>query len=169
MKHWLDIPYGYRGFQPHYLSIKPCVLAEELLVQDKSLDALSSSMVDFKVWCFNGKVESIFVAYNRSKTLLNIDLYDVNWNRLRDCVRSQGMDKVNDNIVFPKPECLELMLSIASKLSLGHPQMRVDFYIVNNKPIIGELTMASGYGYFTEEYYNHLGDLTDTQLMKQIR
>lgn len=166
MKHWLDIPYGYRGFQPHYLSIKPCILAEELLVQDKSLDALSSSMVDFKVWCFNGKAESILVTYNREKTSLNLDLYDTNWHRLRDCIKSQGLDKVNDSVVFPKPDCLELMLSIACNLSMGHPQMRVDFYIVNNKPVIGELTMASGYGYFTEEYYNHLGDLTDTRLMK---
>lgn len=169
MKHWLDIPYGYRGFQPHYLSIKPCILAEELLVQDKSLDALSCSIVDFKVWCFNGKVESILVVYNRTKYQLNMDLYDINWKRLRNCIKSQGMDKVNDDILFPKPDCLDLMLTIASKLSLGHPQMRVDFYIVNNRPVIGELTMATGYGYFTEEYYNHLGDLTDISLMKQIK
>lgn len=169
MKHWLDIPYGYRGFQPHYLSIKPCILAEELLVQDKSLDALSSSIVDFKVWCFNGEIENILVVYNRNKTFLNLDLYDVNWNRLRHCIKSQGMDEINDNIVFPKPDCLELMLSIASKLSLGHPQMRVDFYIVNNKPVVGELTMASGYGYFTEEYYNYLGDKCDISDLKLIK
>lgn len=56
MKHWLDIPYGYRGYQPHYLGIKPCILAEELLHQDENLNAISSSMVDFKVWCFNAIV-----------------------------------------------------------------------------------------------------------------
>lgn len=169
MRHWLSIPYGYRGYQPHYLAIKPCILAEELLHQDEYLNLISSSMVDFKVWCFNGKPESIFVAYNRSKSLLNIDLYDTNWNRLLCNIKSQGIDKVNDDIIFPKPDCLKLMLSIASKLSEGHPQMRVDFYIVDNKPIIGELTMATGYGYFTEDYYNHLGDLTDVSLIKRIK
>lgn len=169
LKHWLDIPYGYRGYQPHYLAIKPCIIAEELLVQDESLNEISCSMVDFKVWCFNGKAESIFVAYNRCKTLLNVDLYDVNWNRLRHCIKNHGIDKVNDDILFPRPKCLDQMLSIACRLSKGHPQMRVDFYVVNEKPVIGELTMATGYGYFTEEYYNHLGDLTDVSLMKIIK
>lgn len=169
LKQWLAIPYGYRGYQPHYLSIKPCIIAEELLIQDRELTLLSKSMVDFKVWCFNGKPESIFVAYNRNKNLLNVDLYDTNWNRLRHCLRNHGIDKVNDDVVFSKPECLEEMLMIASKLSMGHPQMRVDFYIVNAKPVIGELTMATGYGYFTEDYYNHLGDLTDISLMRIIK
>lgn len=118
---------------------------------------------------FHGRAESIFVAYNRSKTLLNIDLYDTNWNRLSNNIRSNGVDKVNNEVVFAKPDCLELMLSIASRLSVGHPQMRVDFYVVDNKPVIGELTMATGYGYFTEEYYNHLGDLTDVSLIKRIK
>lgn len=169
MKHWLDIPYGYRGYQPHYLGIKPCILAEELLHQDESLNVVSCSMVDFKVWCFNGRAESILVAYNRRKTLLNIDLYDTNWDRLSNNIRSNGLDKVNNEVVFPKPDCLDLMLSIAGRLSAGHPQMRVDFYVVDNKPVIGELTMATGYGYFTEEYYNHLGDLTDVSLIKRIK
>lgn len=169
MKHWLDIPYGYRGFQPHYLSIKPCILAEELLVQDKALDIFSNSIIDFKVWCFNGKAESILVVSNRNKKGHNVDLYDSKWNRLRNCIKNQGFNTVNDEVVFPKPSCLELMLSIASRLSKGHPQMRVDFYIVKNKPVIGELTMAAGFGTFTEEYYNHLGDLTDISLMKQIK
>lgn len=169
LKHWLEIPYGYRGFQPHYLAIKPCVLAEELLIQDEELDTLSCSMVDFKVWCFNGKAESIFVAYNRSDNLLNVDLYDINWNRLRQCIRNHGIEKINDEIIFPMPQCLSTMLSIASLLSKGHPQMRVDFYIVNGEPVIGELTMATGYGYFTEEYYNYLGDLTDVTLLKIIK
>lgn len=169
MKHWLDIPYGYRAYQPHYLGIKPCILAEELLHQDESLNVVSCSMVDFKVWCFNGRAESILVAYNRRKTLLNIDLYDTNWDRLSNNIRSNGLDKVNNEVVFPKPDCLDLMLSIAGRLSAGHPQMRVDFYVVDNKPVIGELTMATGYGYFTEEYYNHLGDLTDVSLIKRIK
>lgn len=169
MKHWLDIPYGYRGYQPHYLSIKPCVLVEELLQQDKIWNTVSTSMVDFKVWCFDGKVESVLVTYNRSKRGLNIDLYDLNWNRLENCIKSQGLDVVNKNEMLPRPICLDEMITLASKLSKGHPQMRVDFYIVRGKPVIGELTMATGYGYFTEDYYNHLGDLTNMELMTKIR
>ena len=61
------------------------------------------------------------------------------------------------------------MVEIASALSIGQPQMRVDFYIVENKPVIGELTMSSGYGYFTENYYNYLGTLVDVNLLPKIK
>lgn len=168
MKRWLDIPYGYRGYQPHYLGIKPCILAEELLRQDSWLDNISSSIVDFKVWSFNGIPECIFITYNRSKHFHYVDLYDTQWNRLKDNINFNG-DFGFRNELFPKPECLSLMLEIASKLSKGFPQMRVDFYIVGGKPIIGELTMAAGYGNLTEEYYNHLGELTDLSLIKKIK
>ena len=46
--------------------------------------------------------------------------------------------------------------------------MRVDFYVVDGHPVLGELTMSTGYGYFTDEYYNYLGDLTDLSMMKVI-
>lgn len=169
LKNWISIPYGYRGFQPHYLRIKPCIIAEELLIQDKELDELSASMVDFKVWCFNGKAESIFVAYNRTNKSLGIDLYDTQWQRLPQYIRSHGIEIVDFNKEIPKPPCLDEMLYIAQKVSEGMPQVRVDFYVIDGKPVIGELTMASGYGYFTEEYYNLLGDLTDLSLMKKIK
>lgn len=168
LKNWISIPYGYRGYQPHYLRIKPCIIAEELLIQDKNLDELSVSMVDFKVWCFNGKAESIFVAYDRTNKSLGVDLYDAQWKRLPQYIRSHGIDIVDNGKEFPKPPCLDEMLYIAQKVSEGMPQVRVDFYVIDGKPVIGELTMASGYGYFTEEYYNHLGDLTDLSLMKKI-
>ena len=169
LRQWLAIPYGYRGYQPHYLGIRPCILAEELLKQDDSLNKLSpQSMVDFKVWCFNGRVESIFVAYNRLEKSLSCDLYDGDWNRLLDCIRCNGHYVIHPEVSFPRPECLEEMKEVASKLSKGHPQMRVDFYVVDGHPVLGELTMSTGYGYFTDEYYNYLGDLTDLSMMKVI-
>lgn len=169
LKQWLTIPYGYRAYQPHYLCIKPCIIAEELLKQDDTLNALSSSIVDFKLWCFSGKVESCFVAYNRSKTNLNIDLYDSDWRRLTDCIQSNGMDRIDLNKDFPKPLCWEEMKEIASKLSEGFLQVRVDFYVINNRPIIGEMTFTSGYGYFTREYYEYLGSKIDLSSIKKVR
>ena len=169
LQKWLAIPYGYRGYQRHYLDIKPCVIAEELLSQDKSLDLISpQSMVDFKVWCFDGKVESVFVAYNRKPASLTVDLYDANWHRLKDCIQEMGHYHTQFDVEFPCPSCFEEMKSVASALSKGHPQMRVDFYVVNGKPVVGELTMSTGYGYFTEQYYYHLGDKVDLSMMKVI-
>ncbi len=170
LTHWIAIPYGYRGYQPHYLGIKPCVFAEELLSQDQELQQVSpESMIDFKVWCFNGKPECILVTYNRDNGSYNRDLYDTNWNRMYSELRIHENVITDKNIVFPCPICLDEMLQIASRMSIGQPQMRVDFYIVNKKPIIGELTMAAGFGSFTPDFYDKLGDLTDINLIPRVR
>jgi hypothetical protein len=55
------------------------------------------------------------------------------------------------------------MLRIASILSKGHPQMRVDLYDVNGHIFFGELTLTSSGGYmshFTQAFLNKLGNLT---------
>lgn len=92
-------------------------------------------------------------------------MYDREWNRIHHNLKNFGEEKVNDDIIFPKPKCLTKMVEMASVLSKGQPEMRVDMYIVNGKPIVGELTMSSGYGYFTEDYYNYLGNLVDVSLL----
>lgn len=164
---WLAIPYGYSGYQRHYLDIPPCIIAEELLKQDVVLDRISpTSIVDFKVWSFNGTPHCILVTYNRDNGHHSIDLYDTKWQRINSNLRSHSSVTIASGVLFPKPACLDEMLSVASILSVGHPQMRVDFYIVNDRPVIGELTMASGVGSYSNEFYEHLGELTDLSLMK---
>lgn len=59
------------------------------------------------------------------------------------------------------------MLEIASTLSKGQPEMRVEMYLVDDKPVIGELTMSSEYGCFTENYYNYLGKFVNVSLLPQ--
>ena len=169
LKKWLSLPYGYSAYQPHYLKIRPCVLAEELLIQDSYLNELSTSIVDFKIWCLNGEVESCFVAYNRTRSELFVDLYDSNWTRLLNCIQNSGMDRIAPDKAFPKPLCWEEMKWVAEKLSKPFPEVRIDFYIVNNKPIIGEMTFSSGYGYFTEDYYDYLGAKLDLSKQKVIK
>ncbi len=166
MKNWFRYPFGYSGYEPHYLRIEPCIIVEEMLEQDKEWTELSpNSMVDFKFWCFNGHVESCLITYGRCKGSLSIDLYDREWNRIHHNLKNFGVEKVNDDIIVPRPKCLTKMVEMASVLSKGQPEMRVDMYIVNGKPIVGELTMSSGYGYFTEDYYNYLGNLVDVSLL----
>ena len=55
------------------------------------------------------------------------------------------------------------MLDIASRLSKGIPQVRVDLYEVNGKVYFGEMTLTSSGGYmahFTQEFLDKLGQLT---------
>lgn len=172
MKKWLRRPFGYMGAQAHYLRIKPCVIAEEMLMNtDKQAELSPSSLIDYKVWCFNGKPESCFVAFNRDNeygvSKISVDLYDTQWNRLDDCVITNRHYQKIEQTLFPKPECWEEMLKIAETLSKPFPEVRVDLYNINGKPIIGELTFTSGYGFFTEDYYNYLGSKIDIESLRK--
>lgn len=167
-KQWMRMPhFGYMNAQLHYLPIESCIIAEELLHQSEDLNKISpESIVDFKFWCFSGEVESILVTYNRRKNGLSIDLYDSEWNDLKHNIPLEIHYECNRKGKFPKPSCLDKMLEISRALSKPFPEVRVDFYVIDNKPIIGELTFSTGYGYFTEEYYQYLGEKTDLTKMK---
>lgn len=161
LQQWLNIPFGWAGAELHYTRIKPCIIAEELLPLDEEHREFSpNSQVDYKVWCINGEPESIFVAYNRHNVShINIALFDTEWNAIPQYLQSNHYDVYNPKDLIKKPDCLDEMISIAKVLSKPFPEVRVDFYVVNKKPIIGELTFSTGFGYFTDDYYQYLGNM----------
>ena len=160
LDHWLRHPYGYRGAQLHYIRIKPCVFAEELLQNDYEF-ASPDSMVDFKIWCFLGKPESVLVTGNRKNDTHSTMFYDLDWNK-----HPEWLKHPSTNFEIPRPACLEEMLMICKTLSKEFSEVRVDFYVVNNKPVIGELTFTAGFGSYTEDYFNYLGTLVDISTCK---
>lgn len=166
MRQWLKIPFGYSNAQMHYTRIKPCLLAEEVLANDY-LHLSPKSMADFKVWCINGVPQSIQITYNRQNNHHDVDLYDIEWNRMLYHLHSKA--QTNQDVLFPKPDCLVEMLDVAKILSKPFLEVRVDFYIVNNKPVIGELTFSAGYPAFTEAYYEELGGLIDLNKLNKIK
>lgn len=152
----LKTKFGYKTCEPHYNRIKPLIIAEEFLENESSY---SMSLIDYKVWCFNGKPYSIFVIYDRHHDYMYTNLYDLDWNvhpeysvftsHLRD-----GKGRV------PKPRNFKQMLSVAADLSQGFPEVRVDFYEINGKLYFGEMTFTSAAGrmdYFTKEYLTEMG------------
>ena len=62
---------------------------------------------------------------------------------------------------FVKPECLEEMKELARKLAEGFPFVRVDFYQVNGKVYLGEMTFTPGMflAFSSKEWDRKLGDL----------
>lgn len=166
MWQWLKLPFGYSNAQMHYTKIKPCLLAEEVLPNDYT-QLSPTSMADFKIWCINGKAQCIQITYNRTKDTHDVDVYDTNWNRMLDKLCSQAHK--NESMLFPKPGCLDEMLQVAEKLASPFPEVRADFYVVNNKPVIGELTFSAGYPAFTDEYYEELGKMIDISKIKKMK
>ena len=156
----LNSKFGRDSAEPHYLRISPKIIAEELLDVTKQR-VKSTSLVDYKFWCFNGHVEKCLVCSERTKQHCTLDLYDAkSWARIED--GNLNYDAVHRKalVPMPKPSQLNRMISIASELSKGFPQMRVDFYEIADKVYIGELTLSSACGrmiYFSDSCLKEMG------------
>ena len=153
----LKYRFGYRVGELFYNKIEPKIIAERYLEQD--IPAIQGSPVDYKVWCFDGKPYSIWVNYNRTREWTYINVYDLEWNLRPDA--SLFNERFRDGKgLIPKPVCLDEMLSVASVLSEGFPEVRVDFYISGGKLYFGEMTFASVGGMmkrFSDDYLKELG------------
>ena len=167
LKRWLKHKFGYMGAQKHYLSIVPCVLAEELLHQNEDeKDNNPRSLTDYKIWCFSGVPECILVIHDRVGKGYLMDMYNTKWERIPNSLKKNAHYGVTD-VAIPKPACFNQMLEMASKLSQPFVEVRVDFYVIDNKPVIGELTFTSGYGNYTDEFYDYLGSKVDLCKIKK--
>lgn len=137
----------------HYSYIEPCIIAEEYLN-----DKLHKNPLDYKFYCFNGKVKSILVCSNREKKL-KLDDFDLEWNNL-----DYTYDKYKSNEKIEKPKKLQEMINIAEQLSKDMPFVRVDLYEINEKIYFGEYTFSPAGGliyYYKEDALNKLGKLID--------
>lgn len=144
----LNVLYGYRYCEPHYNSIKPRIIAEELLLQkDKSF---STSMIDYKFFCINSQVKYCLVCYDRlstnEKTNVKKEIYNVNpW-----VPNHNAMSKLYNNQTFdkqvPEPPKLKVMIDMAEHLSNGFPFVRVDLYNDNGRIYFSELTFTPAGG-----------------------
>lgn len=144
--------YYYLGREWPYKNIKPRIIIEKYMEDTKNDD-----LIDYKIMCFNGKVKCSFICLNRrSKTGLNVDFYDINWNKM-----PFERHYKNSNIITPKPEQYDKMVELSEKLSQNIPFLRVDFYEINGKIYFGELTFFPGSGmeeFAPDEWDKKLGD-----------
>lgn len=122
--------YYYTYCEWGYKNIVPRVICEELIETEDG-----KPPKDYKIFCFNGEPEYIFVASDRINHQTKFDFYDVSWNWLP--VKNHYP---NAGDVLPKPAALDEMLEVARKLSKPFPQVRVDLYYENGRIYFGELT-----------------------------
>ena len=117
-----------------YKNVKPRILAEQYMEDEKT-----GELRDYKFFCFDGAVKALFVASERQKKgeETKFDFFDADGQHLPF---TNGHP--NADVMPQKPERFELMKTVASKLSVGIPQLRVDFYEVNGKVYFGELTFS---------------------------
>lgn len=151
IKLWRKKEFGKMTAEPFYRKVPFKVVVEEMLDLKKQ-DFESSSMIDYKIWCFYGEPYIICIYYDRndsdSLSKTKLEIRDVNWNDRNDLVNAGGEFVCGDGRVI-KPKKFSTLLKLASILSKNLVQARVDFYITNNKIYFGEITLKSHCGLMT--------------------
>jgi len=158
---WLHTDYSRLKGETHYRAIPPCIIAEQLLDTDKQA-VKSSSLIDFKVWAFDGKPAYIWCCMNRTADSVEVITYDTNWNAHPEYSENSYHFFLTEKRL-PRPMMLDKMLDAAARLSKGFPQVRVDFYEVDGKLYFGEMTFTSSAGmnsFYTKNFLLELGGLT---------
>lgn len=140
-----------------YKNVRRRIIAEEYLSDglEEGNDSVPRDLVDYKYLCFNGKPLCCMVVSNR-RTNKSYDFFDNDWNFMP--IRLHHFP--NAKVKPAKPRSHEKMLSLAAKIAVGHPHLRVDFYDVEGKVYFGEITFFTLSGYNTinpEEWDIKLG------------
>ena len=157
--------YYYSGKEWQYKHIRPCVIAEQLL--------LSSSGVvpfDYKLHCFNGQVHIIQVDIDRY-TNHKRNLYDKEWNLLPFTwsLWANGEPLWSQGREIEPPKNLTEMITVAEKLARKFCYVRIDLYDFEDNVYFGEITFHHGSGLETidpESYDLELGQLIDLNPIK---
>lgn len=140
--------YHYLNKQWAYKDIKPRIIAEPLLHDDKY-----DSLADYKLYCFNGEAKCVYVTINRF-TNLRVSVYDMDWNKMP----FEHIHETTDDAI-EKPKNLPLMKQLAEKVAkfIDNPYVRVDFYEVQGKVYFGEVTFypEGGMCYFKPDEWDY--------------
>ena len=155
----------YYSYEWQYKDIEPKIICE------KYIEQMDGSLYDYRVFCFNGKPNFILVdmdasTFNEDGKYLR-SIYTTEWEKLKNVTIYHKY--YNGNI--DKPIFLEEVLKISNKLSSNFIHLRVDFYIINNKPFVGELTFThqNGIGKFMPQEYDYkFGELLELPKEKRI-
>jgi hypothetical protein len=120
-----------------------CVTDEKMekgtIVIEEYLDTGDAQPDDFKIYCCNGEPRFALVVSGRGGAEQTRSFVDMEWETLP--FARKGM-KVAERAV--KPEKLDVMLCLCRELSKGVPLVRVDFYEVNGRVYVGEMTFTPG-------------------------
>ena len=142
LNKWLSIKYGDLSYELFYNLIKPKIIIEPYL-EDKENGALT----DYKFLCFNGEIKYMQVVNDRGTNKLHFNYYTPNFIPMTDV--SWNAHPADYSKIDKKPINFELMKEYATELCKDFKLVRVDFYEINKKVYLGELTFIPASGRLT--------------------
>src|SRR5690606_37814815 len=154
----LNRNYYYIGKEWQYKNIKAGIIAEKLLINENG-----EVPFDYKLHCFNGKVEVIHVDIDRY-TDHKRNCYDTNWELLPFTwsMWKNGKPLWPNGRKISRHENLKEMIVLAEKLSQPFSYVRIDLYEFEAQVFFGEITFHHGSGLETiypESWDLRLGEL----------
>lgn len=153
LSEWLKYEDAWYLFDMQYQAIPPKIIAEQYMENSGS----SRELMDYKFMCFDGKPHYVWVDVDRysdhRRAVFNMDWEVQPWVQYDYPAMTEDV---------PRPECLDEMIEIATKLAQGFGHVRVDLYAVDGHPYFGEMTFTNGSGFepiFPDDYDELLGSL----------
>lgn len=151
LKAAMDFNLFYIGREWAYKNVPPRIIAEKYMT-----DKTDEDIKDYKIYSFDGVPKVIQVDFDRFTGTHGHNYYTTDWE-YRDI---QVLCDSNPLKQIERPQKLEEMLSLSSEMSKGIPQVRTDFYYINEQIYFGELTFYSNNGiakFAQEEFAYELG------------
>lgn len=135
MQRWLRKDYSRVHREWCYEGATCRILVEKMLVDDSS-----GVPPDYKVYVIGGAAR--FIQVDRGRFVRHTrNLYSPQWELL------SARLTLSQHESDLRPHCLERMVLIAQKLALNFEFLRVDYYCIDSKLYIGELTNYPGAGF----------------------
>ena len=134
------------GTEWGYKNIRPTIIVEEFLEQDGKVP------VDYKFYCFSGKVEFMHMDFDRFEGLRRA-VFDRDFDQLDIAIHGK---KYEGKPI--RPENFEVMMQVAEIIAENLDFIRVDLYNIDGKIFFGELTCypGGGQGRFNQKEYDFL-------------
>lgn len=113
------------------------------IIAERYIEDSNRELVDYKFFCFDGYVDCVMICVDRQIGEPKFYFFDKDWKLLR--YNKRGL-AAPEGFTVPKPEGLEEMYEVASKLSEGFTFARIDLYDVDGKVYFGEITFYPNSG-----------------------
>ena len=158
-KYSLRSNYFLGGREWPYKDLKQRIIIEQYMCDNDTSVLSNQSLTDYKFYCFDGFVDCVMICYDRASGDTKFYFFDKDWKLKR--INKRGKEAPSD-FSLPKPKCLDLMFSIASRLSQGIPFVRVDLYQSGERVFFGEMTFYPQSGFdknYLPETDLYFGDL----------
>lgn len=136
---WLKEDFWKRNMEINYRYIQKKIICEKFIESDNG----DLNLLDYKLYCFNGKAEYLMLCHGRNKKKVDYYFFNRDFEFL-----PIHTDIPDQDFLFKhfKPKGYEKLFEYADILATPFPFVRVDFYLNHGQVLFGEMTFTPSAG-----------------------